>query len=231
MSTPVLDTHKTPSEAPVEATHAPVGIARRVGAFLLRELREMLPPTIFFFIGFNLIVLTTNLLVANYGATFGSFMLATGAALVVGKAVLVANATRSIRRYDRAPLIRPILFKAAFYWAVVFVARLFEHWIRFWLVEGHPLGTFLAHMVATFDWHRFIAIQLWIFVLFLIYETGTELNHLFGQGELWHLLVTSRPSELPLGRRQRILELVPLSKLADAHSINDFHDPTSNAYT
>ena len=48
----------------------------------------MLPPTIFFFIGFNLIVLTTTLLVADYGATFGSFMLATGAALVVGRAVL-----------------------------------------------------------------------------------------------------------------------------------------------
>ena len=95
------------------------------------------------FIGFNLILPTANLLVADYGAAFGSFMLATGAALVIGKAVLVANATRSIRRYDRAPLIRPILFKAAFYWAVVFVARLFEHWIRFWLVEHHPLGTIL----------------------------------------------------------------------------------------
>jgi len=100
-------------------------------------------------------------------------MLVTGGALVVGKAVLVANATRSIRRYDRAPLIRPILFKTVFYWAAVLVARLLEHWIRFWLVEHHPLGTFLPHMIATFDWHRCIAIQLWIFVLFLIYETAT----------------------------------------------------------
>jgi hypothetical protein len=39
----------------------------------------MLPPTIFFYIGFNLIALTTNLIVADYGAAFGSFMLATGA--------------------------------------------------------------------------------------------------------------------------------------------------------
>jgi len=145
--------------------------------------------------------------------------------------VLVANATRSIRCYDRAPLIRPILFKAAFYWAVVFVARLLEHWVRFWLVEHHPLGTFLPYMVATFDWHRFIAIQLWILVLFVIYETATELNHLFGEGELWHLLVTSRPSELSLNRRQRILELVRLSKLADAHSTDEFNDPTSTAHT
>ena len=82
-----------------------------------------------------------------------------------------------------------------------------------------------------FDWHRFIAIQLWIFVLFLIYETVTELNHLFGEGELWHLLVASRPSELSLNRRQRILELVRLSKLADAHSIEEFRDPTTIAHT
>src|SRR3974390_2727937 len=163
-SVPVLDTDTPEFESPIEATQTPVGTARRVGAFLLRELREMLPPTIFFLIAFNLILLTTNLLVANYGAAFGSFM-------------LVATATQSIRRYDRAPLIRPILFKAAFYWAFVLVARLLEHWIRFWLVEHHPLGTFLPYMVATFDWHRFIAIQLWILVLFLIYETASELNH------------------------------------------------------
>jgi len=175
-------------------------------------------------------LLTTNLLVANYGAAFGSFMLVTGGALVVGKAVLVANATQSIRRYDRAPLIRPILFKAAFYWAFVLVARLLEHWIRFWLVEHHPLGTFLPYMVATFDWHRFIAIQLWILVVFVIYETATELNHLFGKGELWHLLVTSRASEFSLNRRQRIFELVRLSKLADAHSIDEFNDPATAAH-
>ena len=221
----------TDIEAPAELPPTSAGFVRRTGAFLLHELREMLPPTIFFFVGFNLILLTTNLLLANYGAQFLNFMLATAAALVVGKAVLVANATRSIRRYDRAPLIRPILFKTLFYWAVVFVARLLEHFIRFWLIEHNPLGSFVPHMVATFDWHRFAAIQIWILVLFLVYVTATELNHLFGEGELWHILFTSRPSELPLDRRQRILELVRLSKLADAHSVDEFRDPTSTAHT
>ena len=217
-------------ELPSEPTTTSAGFVRRTGAFLLREFREILPPTIFFFIGFNLILLTTNLILADYGAQFSSFILGTAAAFVVGKAVLVANAMRSIRRYDRAPLIRPILFKTVFYWVAVFIARLLEHWIRFWLVEHHPLGTFVPHMIATFDWRRFVAIQLWIFVLFLIYETATELNLLFGEGELWRLLVGSRPSELPLNRRQRIFELVQLSKLADAHSVDEFRDPTSSAH-
>ena len=43
-SAPVLDTDKTSNfGAPAEATDPPIGIARRVCAFLLRELREMLP--------------------------------------------------------------------------------------------------------------------------------------------------------------------------------------------
>jgi hypothetical protein len=86
-------------------------IARKIGARLLHEAREALPPTVFFFLGFNFIVLTSNLLVAEYVAGFSNFMLATLGALVVGKAVLVANKTSLLRRYDRAPLIQPILFK------------------------------------------------------------------------------------------------------------------------
>src|SRR4051795_4487004 len=66
-------------------------LPRRVGAWILRELRGALPPTIFFFIGFNFIILTTNLLVADYAVAVSNFMLATVAALVVGKAV-TANA-------------------------------------------------------------------------------------------------------------------------------------------
>jgi hypothetical protein len=231
-SAPVLDGQKT-AEIKASAEPAPTSakLAQRTGAFLLREFREILPPTIFFIIGFNLILLTTNLILTDYGEQFSSYLLATAAAFVVGKAVLVANAMRSIRRYDRAPLIRPILSKTVFYWAAVFVARLLEHWIKYWLVEHHPLGTFVPHMIATFSWDRFIAIQLWIFVLFLIYVTATELNHLFGEGELRHILLTSRPSELPLNRRQRIRELIRLSNLADTHSVDEFRDPTSTAHT
>jgi hypothetical protein len=229
---PVLEESKTPGlEVGAEPPPASRGFARRAGAFLLREFREILPPTIFFLIGFNLIVLTTNLILADYGAQFASFMIATASALVVAKALLVANAMPVIRHYDRAPLIRPILFKTFFYWGAVFIVRLLEHWIRYRLSGHYVFGGFIPYTVATFSWDRFIAIQLWILVLFLIYVTATELNHLFGEGELWRLLVTSRPSELPLNRRQRIFELVRLSKLADTHSVDEFRDPNSAAHT
>src|SRR5215472_16003338 len=131
-SAPVPDSHEPmPGEAAAEVIPKTVGFARRAGAFLLHEFREILPPTIFFFLGFNLIVLTTNLILADYGAQVASFLIATASSLVVAKAVLVANAMPAIRLYDRAPLIRPILFKTVFYWAAVFIIRLLEHWVRY----------------------------------------------------------------------------------------------------
>jgi hypothetical protein len=231
-SAAVLDRGEKPEiDGSAEPTSRSAGLVRRVGAFLVREFLEILPPTIFFLIGFNLIVLTTNLILAGYGAQFASFMLATASALIVAKALLVANAMPVIRRYDRAPLIRPILFKTFFYWAAVFIVRLLEHWIRYRLSGDYVFGGFVPHVQATFSWDRFFAIQLWILVLFLVYVTASELNHLFGEGELAHILLASRPAELPLNRRQRILELVRLSKLADAHSEEEFRDPASPAHT
>src|SRR6516164_5533750 len=208
----------------------PAGVVQRIGARILHEAREALPPTIFFFVGFNFIVFTTNLLLADYAIAVSNFMLATVAALVVGKAVLVANAMPYLRRYDRAPLIRPILFKTAFYWVIVFLARLLERFVHLSVIERNPSGEFMSYLITTFSWHRFSAISLWILALFLIYVTATEFSHLFGPGELRRLFFTSRPSELQLNRRQRLRELVRLSRLMDAHSIAEFRDPTNPAH-
>ncbi len=231
-TTPIRSSDDGPELAipPATPTSHLAGLGRRVGIWFLHELYEIVPPTIFFIIGFNLVALTTNLILAQYSVAFASFMIVTAAALVVGKAVLVANTLPFLGRYDRAPLIEPILFKTVVYWAIVFVARLLEHFVRFCLVEHHPVGSFLPHMVATFSWDRFAAIQIWIFVLFLIYVTGSELNHLFGDGELRRILFTHRRSELQLNRRQRIRELVRLSDLADAHTVDEFGDPASAAH-
>src|SRR6476646_7419234 len=118
-----------------EPTGISAGIARRIGARLLHEVREALPPTIFFFIGFNFVVLTTNLLVAEYAVAVSNFMLATLAALIVGKAVLTANAMPFLKLFDRAPLIQPILFKTAIYWVATFIARLAERFVHFSVIE------------------------------------------------------------------------------------------------
>ena len=201
-----------------------------VGARIRHELRAAVPPTIFFFVGFNFIVVTTNLLVADYAVAVSNFMLATVAALVVGKAVITANAMSFLKLFDRAPLIQPILFKTAVYWVAVFFARLAERFVHFSVVERHPPTEFATFLISSFSWHRFIAISLWIFVLFLIYVTAAEFSQLFGPAEMRRLLFAYRPSELQLSRRQRARELMRLNRLADEHDVLAFHDPRSTAH-
>ena len=62
--------------------------ASRAHAFVIKEIKELLPPIVFFVVGFNLIELTTQLVLDEYLARFANYFVATMAALVVGKAVL-----------------------------------------------------------------------------------------------------------------------------------------------
>jgi hypothetical protein len=158
-------------------------------AFLIKELKEVVPPTVFFAVGFNLVVLTTNLILADYVTSFTNFLVATTTALVVGKSVLVANAVPFLRRFDRAPIIQPVLFKTIVYWAVVFLVRFLEKLCEY-LFSGGTFAGIPTYVTTHFTWHRFAAIQIWIFVLFLIYTSVSELNALLGDGELKKMFFT-----------------------------------------
>src|SRR5271166_462688 len=133
-----------------------------IPAFIIREIREVLPAMVFFAIGFNLIVLTTQLILDDYGAQFAGFMVATATALVVGKAVLLAKLLPFFGRFDNAPLVRPILFKTVLYWAVVFVARFLEKLVEY-LFSGGRIAGIADYVTEHFTWHRFGAIHIWIF--------------------------------------------------------------------
>ncbi|TSD88420.1 hypothetical protein FFK22_012395 [Mycobacterium sp. KBS0706] len=193
------------------------------------EIRHVLPPTLFFLVGFNLIVFTQNLVLSEYLARSINFLVATTAALVVGKAVLVADKMPFLRRFDNAPLILPILFKTFVYWVFVFIARLLEALIHHIVETGQVVG-FGAALAEQFSWHRFLFIQIWILVLFLIYTTAAELNELFGDGELARILFRHRSSDLKQTRRQRIRTLARLSRLTEDQPTSVLRNPTTPAH-
>jgi hypothetical protein len=165
----------------------------RAVAFAVKEFEEMLPPIIFFAIGFNLIELTTQLVLDNYFVRFANYLVATMAALIIGKAVLLANLMPLIRRYDTAPLIRPILFKTIVYTLVVLLVRILEKLIEYF-VDGGKLSGIPGYVTEHFSWHMFAAVQIWIFVLFLIYTTFTEIDARLGPGALTRMLFHERAS-------------------------------------
>ena len=125
--------------------------------------------------------------------------------------------------------MQPILFNSAIYWACVFVLRLIEALIHF-LADGGAISDFPAYVVERFWWSRFLSIQIWLMVLFLVYVTIHELNMLFGDGELYRLFFRWRSSEAKLNRRRRIRLLTQLNRLTEAHSIEVISERGSPQY-
>jgi hypothetical protein len=181
-------------------------------------MKHVLPPTIFFFIGFNLMVWIKRMILQEQKIEFSGFLVATMAALVVGKAVLVTDHMPFMRRFEGAPLLQPILFKAAIYSACVFLVRIGEGLLHF-LHGGGALADFPQHLIDRFSWPHFLAIQVWLMVLFLAYVTIHELNQLFGDDELYRLFFRWRSSEAKLTRRQRIRLMTRLSRHTEANGI------------
>jgi len=214
------------------ANHAigavPNGPWAKLRTVLLREFREVLPPTIFFFVGFNLILFSKRLLLADDLIQFSGFLLAMTSALLVGKTVLVADKMPFLRHFDHAPLIRPILFKTVVYTGLVFVVRLLEALVHH-LIEGGDIGggAFLRELLGRFSWDHFIAVQMWIFVLFLVYVTASEISALLGDGELFKIFFTRPSPALKSTRRARIRLLVQLSRLVEAHPIEELSERSS----
>jgi hypothetical protein len=188
--------------------------------------RHLLPPTTYFFVAFNLIVFTTNLLAHDYWFNLGGFMLASTTALVVGKVVLVVDKVRIIDKFRGAPLIQPILYKTVFYSLVVLVARFLEKLVDV-AFDAHSLEQIYRMMLDDFTWHRFVAVQVWIFVCFLIYVTASELNALVGDGQLRRLFFHHRSSEYGLTRRQHIRALTEISRLARDTPRDRLLDPST----
>ena len=211
------------------AVAASTPLLQRVVTWWLAQVKHALPPTIFFLVGFNLILWTKRLILQEQGVEFSGFFTAIVAALLVGKAVLVTDNLPFMRRFDGAPMIQPILFKSAIYWVCVLIVRLVEEIVHF-VAAGGAIAAFGDHFVNHFSLPRFLSIQIWLMVLFLAYVTIHELNQLFGDGELYRLFFRWRSSEAKLTRRQRIRLLTRLNRLTKSNPIEAFSDRGSSAH-
>jgi hypothetical protein len=201
-------------------------IPARLGHGFLHAVRHLLPPTLYFFIAFNLIVFTTNLLVHDYWFRAAGFVLASTTALIVGKAVLVVDKIKLIDRFRGAPLIQPILYKTIFYALVVLVVRLVERFIHL-AIDDRGFGAAYQAALHDFTWRHFTAVQIWIFTCFLLYVTATELNALLGEGQMFRLFFRHRASQHRLTRRQHVRALMELSRLAETTPREQLLDPAT----
>src|SRR6266536_6299239 len=103
---------------------------------LKEEFFELLPPTIFFFVALHIVAFVRVLMLKETGISpLGSVSVAV-AALILGKAVLIADMLPMINRFPDKPLIYNVAWKTLIYLLVSAVIHYLERLIDFWRQAG-----------------------------------------------------------------------------------------------
>src|SRR4030095_14232263 len=108
----------------------------KLSAKIKEEIEALLPPTMFFFVALHIVALVRVLMLKGTGIVLGTSMAVTLAALILGKAVLLADMLPFINRYPTKPLIYNVVWKTAIYTLVALLVHYLEHLVDFWRQAG-----------------------------------------------------------------------------------------------
>ena len=155
------------------------------------EIREVIPPTIFFFVAFQTISFTRALMLKQYGISVSTFVAATVAALVVAKVILLLDLLPAINRYPGKPLIYNVAWKTILYALASLLVRYLEHLFDFYRQQGSLLA---AHQQLMRDlvWPHFWAVQIWLLVLLFVYCSLRELVRALGRDRVIEMFLGAK---------------------------------------
>jgi len=157
------------------------------------EIRAILPPTIFFFIALQIVALIRVLMLKGTGIPVSTSWQVTIAALILGKAVLLADMLPVINRYPDKPLAYNIAWKTVIYLLVATLIHYLEHLVEFWRQAG-SLAAGNRKLLAEMVWPHFWAIEIILAVLILMYNTLHELVRVIGKDKALELFFGRRPA-------------------------------------
>jgi hypothetical protein len=160
---------------------------------LKEEFLKILPPTIFFFVALHLVMFVRILMLERTGINPSSSISIAVAALILGKAVLIADMVPIINRFPNKPLIYNVAWKTLVYWLMATVIHYVERLVDFW----RQTGGFVAgnkKLLAEIIWPHFWAIQIILFVLIAMYCMMHELVRVIGKEKALRIFFGPMPA-------------------------------------
>jgi hypothetical protein len=157
---------------------------------LKEEFFALLPPTIFFFVALHIVAFVRVLMLKGTGISPVSTIAV--AALILGKAVLIADMLPMINRFPNKPLIYNVAWKTLIYLLAATLIHYLERLIDFW----RQTGGFVAgnqKLLAEIVWPHFWAIQIILFVLIVMYCTMHELVRVIGREKVLRIFFGPLP--------------------------------------
>ena len=159
-------------------------------AHIGKGLWEVLPAFVFFLIMFHILVITKALTLKAYGITTHSTAAAVIGALIVAKAILIADRLPFLNLYPGKPLAWNAVLKTVVFGMITFLFLFIEEMLHL----SHQYGNIsvgYAHLKTDVIWPAFWAREIWITILLLFYCSAVELARVIG---------TDRVKELFFGK-------------------------------
>ena len=153
---------------------------RKFAEKIKEEFLAIIPPTIFFFIALHVVAFIHVLMLSGTGVRPLTTMSIAVGALLLGKAVLIADMLPMINRFPYHPLIYNVAWKTLIY----VVLASFIHYLENLFEFSRKAGGIVAgnrELVAQIIWPHFWAVEILLFVLILMYCTMHELVRVIGK--------------------------------------------------
>jgi len=147
------------------------------------EFFALLPPTIFFFVALHIVKLIRVLMLEGTGVSITNTISVAVAALILGKAVLIADLLPMINLFPQKPLIYNVSWKTLIYLMLATLIHYLERLVDFWRQAG-GLAAGNKKLLAEIVWPHFWAIEILLLVLIVIYCTMHELVRVIGKEEV-----------------------------------------------
>src|SRR6059036_1318765 len=164
----------------------------KLSSILKKEFFELLPPTIYFFVALHLVAFVRVLMLEGTGIRASSSVSIAVAALILGKAVLIADMLPLINRFPHKPLIYNVAWKTVIYWLLSAVIHYLERLIDFWRETG-GFVTGNQKLLSEIIWPHFWAIQIILFVLIAAYCMVHELVRVVGREKVLRIFFGPMP--------------------------------------
>jgi hypothetical protein len=147
------------------------------------EFLALIPPTVFFFVALHIVALVRALMVHGTGLPVSSSGQIAVGALILGKAVLLADLLPAINRFPDKPLAYNVAWKSTIYFLIATIIHYLERLVDFWKEAG-GFAAANEKLLATIVWPHFLAIQIVLLVLIINYCVVRELSRVMGSDKM-----------------------------------------------
>jgi hypothetical protein len=165
----------------------------KLSSKLKEEFFALLPPTIYFFVALHIVAFVRVLMLKGTGIAPSSTIKIALAALILGKAVLLADMLPLINRFPNKPLIYNVAWKTLIYLVISAIIHYLERLIDFW----RETGSFVAgneKLLSIIIWPHFWAIQIILLVLIAMYCMMHELVRVVGKDKVMRIFFGPMPA-------------------------------------